>query len=102
MSKHAKTPLTPEQQAEAERLFAALQAAAAGELRTIAELLAGAPNQRLFGETEFQVRDLLLRIGNAAFAAALSERKKGGAEPPPAARNARRPAPSGSTANAGR
>ena len=77
MSKTAKTKLTPEQHAEAKRLEQAFREAVDGEARAIAELLASCPPERLLGETEFQVRDLLLRIGNAAFAAALTERKKG-------------------------
>ena len=82
--------LTAEQRAEAERIEAVLAKRAAGEIRAIARLIAGRPTERLFGETEYDIRDLLLRIGNAALETALEERKKGGTEDPaPAAPSAK-------------
>lgn len=85
-------PLTPDQQAEADRLYAALTAAAAADLRTLAELLAAKPDGDLLGPTEFQVRDLVHRIGAKALETALAERKKGGTTAPagPAPTAARR------------
>jgi hypothetical protein len=80
-----RTPLTPGQQAEADRLYAALSAAAAADLRDLAELLAAKADGDLLGPTEFQVRDRVHRIGAKAIAAALAERKKGGTTAPAAA-----------------
>ena len=54
--------LTPEQEAEAERIEDNLRAAATVEIRRIARLLASKENRHLFGETEFQVRDAVHRI----------------------------------------
>ena len=92
-TKTAKTKpaaLTAEQREEAERIEAILAKRAAGEIRAIARLIAGKPTERLFGETEYEIRDLLHRIGNAALATALEERKKGATEdPPPAAPSAK-------------
>ena len=89
----SKVALTPEQELEAERLLTHLRPSAEAELREIARLIASKPTERLFGETEFQIRDLLHRIGAAALDTALQERKKGGTEGrPPAARNAGSPA----------
>ena len=68
--------LTPEQEAEAERIEDILHAGARVEIRTIARLLASKENRRLFGETEFQVRDIVHRIGARGLDAALAERKK--------------------------
>ena len=89
----SKIALTPEQELEAERLLTQMRPRAEAELREIARLMASKPTEQLLGQTEFQIRDLLLRVGAAALDTALRERKKGGTEgPPPAAPNARRPA----------
>jgi len=86
----ARPPLTPEQQAEAQRLYEVLRRVTDADLRDMAELLAGKADGELFGATEFQVRDAVLRIGAKALEAALDGRKKGAttapAGPAPAAR----------------
>lgn len=85
--------LTPEQQAEADRLHAALLHAAAADLRELAELLASKDDSNTFGATEFAVRDIVLRVGAKAVETALAERKKGGTTgaPAPARSAASRP-----------
>jgi hypothetical protein len=80
----SRTPLTPAQQADADRIHAALLQAAAGDLRELAELLAAQDDRTTFGATEFAVRDLALRVGAKAVEAALAGRKKGGTTAPPA------------------
>jgi len=70
--------LSAEQRAQADRIEDILKGAAAVEIRRMAELLASKSNGELFGQTEFQLRDILLGLGNRALDAALSERKKGG------------------------
>jgi hypothetical protein len=88
----SRTPLSPEQQADAERIHAAMVQAAATDLRELAELLATRDDRTTFGATEFAVRDIVLRVGAKAIAAALLGRKKGGTTAPPApARTAARP-----------
>jgi hypothetical protein len=72
-----QTP-TPEQQAEADRLYDALRRAADADLRELAELLATKPDAQLLGATEFEVRDKVHRLGAKALQAALDGRKKGG------------------------
>ncbi len=74
--------LTPEQEIEAERIEDILKAGAQVEIRRIARLLASKENRQLFGETEFQVRDIVHRIGARGLDAALAERKKRGTEDP--------------------
>jgi hypothetical protein len=88
--------LTPDQQAEAERIYAALTRAAAADLRALAELLASKDDRTTFGATEFAVRDIVLRVGAKAVEAALAGRKKGAttAPPGPAPAAGRRPASS--------
>ena len=48
----------------------------------IAQLLASKSDGEIFGETEFQVRDLVHKIGARAMQAALDGRKKGGTKGP--------------------
>jgi hypothetical protein len=74
--------LTPEQQAEAQRLFEALQGPFLDEARRLAELLASKANAQLLGKTEFEVRDAVHRLGAQALQAALGEREKGGTRGP--------------------
>ena len=74
--------LTPDQKAEAERLFQQLQGAFLDEARRLAELLAAKPTPQLLGKTEFEVRDAVHRLGARALEAALGGRKKGGIRAP--------------------
>jgi hypothetical protein len=71
-------PLTPEQEAEAQRLFELMQKPFLDEARKLARLLAAKPDSQLLGRTEFEVRDAVHRLGAQALQAALDERKKGG------------------------
>jgi hypothetical protein len=80
----ARPTLTPEQQAEAQRIYEVLRGAADADLRELAELLAGKADGELFGATEFQVRDAVHRIGAKALEAALGGRKKGATTAPAA------------------
>lgn len=84
MARRSTQPvLTPEQQAEADRIFAALQRAAVTDLRELANLLATKDDSNTFGATEYTVRDIALRIGAKALESALEGRKKGGTGAPP-------------------
>lgn len=75
--------LTPEQQAESDRIFATLQQGAVTDLRELADLLATKDDSNTFGATEYTVRDIVLRIGARALQSALAGRKKGGTAAPP-------------------
>lgn len=77
--------LTPEQQAESDRIFVALQTAAAADLRALADLLATKDDSNTFGATEFSVRDIVLRVGAKAIETALEGRKKGATSAVPSA-----------------
>jgi len=70
--------LTPDQEAEARRIFERLKDKADAELWAVARLLAGKEMGELFGRTEYEVRDHVHRIGAEALACALAGRKKGG------------------------
>jgi hypothetical protein len=69
--------LTPEQIADAERIYQALHQASEGEHWRIAQLLATRRDDQLLGQTEFEVRDLVHKTGAEAIRAALDGRKKG-------------------------
>ena len=74
--------LTPEQQDEVQRIERILMESVRNEIRSIAELLASKPDRQLLGQTEFEVRDLVHKIGAKAIETALDERKKGGTKDP--------------------
>lgn len=74
--------LRPDQEAEAERIADILMGAMRVEAKQIGRLLASKSNENLFGQTEFQLRDLMLKVGAQGLDAALFERKKRGTKDP--------------------
>jgi predicted GNAT family N-acyltransferase len=74
----SQSPLSVEQEAEAQRIFDILKQTSDQDLMALARLLASKPNRELLGKTEFEVRDRVHQIGAKAIEAALEERKKGG------------------------
>ena len=78
----SRFPLTPEQQDEVQRIERILMESVRNEIRSIAELLASKPDRQLLGQTEFEVRDLVHKIGAKAIETALDQRKKGGTKDP--------------------
>ena len=74
--------LTPDQEAEALRIFERLKATADAELMAVARLLASKETGELFGRTEYEVRDRVHGIGARALEGALAGRKKGGTRGP--------------------
>ena len=76
------TDLTPDQEAEARRIYDALKGAADADLMALARLLAAKPDAELLGAAEFAVRDAVLRIGAKALETALTGRKKGATTAP--------------------
>lgn len=74
--------LTAEQEREAEVIADILLAAMQVEAKNIGRLLASKANSELFGQTEFQLRDMLHALGTRSIDAVLSERKKRGTKDP--------------------
>jgi hypothetical protein len=70
--------LSAEELAEAKRTFEVMKQATEGDLWRIACLLASKRDDQLFGRTEFEVRDEVLRIGAKALETAAEGRKKRG------------------------
>ena len=69
--------LTPEQEAQAQRIAAIIGKKAQEEALNMARILASKPDEQLLGATEFQIRDRCHEFGAYALETALNERKKG-------------------------
>jgi hypothetical protein len=70
-----RTPFSPEREAEAQQLAQAIRQATADEVLDIARALVATEEATLFGDTEFQVRDLVHKIGAKAYQAYLAQKK---------------------------
>ena len=68
-------PLAPELEKQAQELVARLRTQTDDELLALARLLVSKEDQDLFGDTEFEVRDIVHRIGAQAFQTHLAEKK---------------------------
>jgi hypothetical protein len=69
---------TSEDLAEVQRVHDVLSKAMDREIWRMAELMVGKRDDELFGETEFALRDKVLRMGAQALEATVNDRKKGG------------------------
>ena len=69
------TTLTVEQEAQAQRLAQQIQDVAREDILELARLLVSKRASDIFGETEFQVRDVVHRVGAKAFEVHLAEKK---------------------------
>ena len=62
-----RQPLSAEQEQEAKLLEARIRLAVDQEIAELARLLVSKSESELFGASEFEVRDLVLRVGAQAF-----------------------------------
>jgi len=69
---------SPEELSEVQRIHDVLLKAMDREIWQIAELMVGKRDDQLFGETEFTLRDKVLRMGAQALEATVDDRKKRG------------------------
>ena len=92
-----REPLPADLEAQAQELLGRIRQRADDDLLALARLLVSKPDPELFGDTEFQVRDLVHRIGAQALEERLKKRMatKAPASTAPAAAN-----PPGSRATA--
>ena len=95
-------PLSPEREAQAQQLHQALRDALDEELLALARTLAATDEATLFGQTEFDVRALLHRLGAKAFQTFLARKKTATAGPASPAPPATKPPSSRATARARR
>ena len=69
------SPLSAEKEIEVQELAARIRTAFDAEAERIARLLVGKETKDLFGQTEFDVREVLLRVGAKAYELYLAEKK---------------------------
>ena len=67
--------LSVEREAEAQALALRIRELAEEEFLQIARLLVGKPDREIFGETEFEIRDILLKAGAKALQERLRQKK---------------------------
>lgn len=67
--------LSPEQEAEAQELATRIRQAVDAEVLRMARLVVSKAPQDLFGQTEFDLRDIVLRIGAKVYELYLAEKK---------------------------
>lgn len=72
----ARVYLSEEQEREAKLLEAKIRRVVDREIADLARLLVSKSESEIFGQTEFEVRDLVLRVGAKAFAEHLREKKR--------------------------
>jgi hypothetical protein len=75
---HQPLQLTAEQEAEARRIEEILIEASRQDIRELARLMASKENHEIFGKTEYEVRDLVHRLGAKALEITANERSKKG------------------------
>jgi hypothetical protein len=81
-------PLTPELEAQAQELLTHLRARTDADLLALARLLVSKADRDLFGDTEFEVRDIVHRIGAKALEARVAQKKMATTVPASSARTA--------------
>ena len=91
-------PLSPELEAKAHELVARLRPQAEEDLLALARLLVSKDDRELFGETEFEVRAIVHRLGAKAYTAHLAGKKTATKAPASSARTARKARSSTATA----
>jgi hypothetical protein len=90
--------LTTQQEAEAQELAARVRQAVDAEVLRMARLVVSKAPEDLFGQTEFDLRDILLRVGAKVYELYLAEKKTAMRAPASPARTAAKPPTSKATA----
>jgi hypothetical protein len=70
-------PVSPEKQAEIDDLERAIREAVEAEIGELAANLAGTDDARLFGDNEFKIRAIALKIAAKAYEQHLTRKKLG-------------------------
>ena len=78
----AELKLTPEQEAEAQRLAAIVGKKAQEQTLQMMRIMVSKPDQQLLGATEFEIRDQAHELAAHAIETVLNERKKRGTKGP--------------------
>jgi hypothetical protein len=83
--------LTPDQEQQAQALAARLRAVVDDDILQLARLLVSKPEAETFGQTEFEVRDIVHGLGAKAMQTHLAEKKTATGGPVLSAQSAARP-----------
>ena len=75
MASSKRCTLSVEQEAEAQALAQRIRELAEEEFLQMARLLVSKPDREIFGETEFQIRDIVLKAGAKALEERLRQKK---------------------------
>lgn len=91
MARSRPTNLSAERETEARALALRIRELAEDELVEMARLLVSRPEHETFGDTEFELRDLVLKIGGKALEEHLRQKKVATAARASTVRPARKP-----------
>ena len=75
MGATARVTLSVEKEAEAQALAQRIHDLADEEILRMARLLVSKPEREIFGDTEFQLRDMVLKVGAKALEERLRQKK---------------------------
>ena len=75
MSRSNRFPVSAEKEAEAQALAKRIRELADEELVQMARLLVSKPEHEIFGDTEFELRDIVLKVGRKALEEHLRQKK---------------------------
>ncbi len=75
MAQFVRFALTGEKEAEAQALAQRLRELADDEIVQMARLLVSKPEREIFGDTEFELRDIVLKVGAKAIEEHLRQKK---------------------------
>jgi len=75
MASSPRSALSVEKEAEAQALAQRIRELADDEIVQMARLLVSKPEREIFGDTEFEMRDIVLKVGAKAFEEHLRQKK---------------------------
>jgi hypothetical protein len=75
MAKSKPEALSPDKEAEAQALADRIRELADEEILQMARLLVSKPDREIFGDTEFELRDIVLKVGAKAIEEHLRQKK---------------------------
>lgn len=75
MAKFTGATLSAEKEAEAQALAQRIRELADEEILQMARLLISKPDREIFGDTEFELRDMVLKVGAKAIEEHLRQKK---------------------------
>lgn len=96
----SRRTLTPQQEKQAQQLADDLRDQASEVFREVSEILSTVPDEQLFGDTEFLVRQKVIKLVADAYTARLAQKKTATSAAASTVPTASEPRPSTATATA--